>query len=211
MGCESGRDEERPVHRVSVNSFDLAVLAVTNRDWLRFRPEHHAPPGFDHPDQPVVSVSWLDAVAYCGWLGPEYRLPTEAEWEWAARGGSEGLLYVWGNEAPASRQDYQRRWSGDVRAPRPVGEEPPNPYGIHDIGENIHEWCADWYDPRYYECSPEHDPRGPEQGVRKASRGGSWRHHIKVSRVAARSSIPPDFRYADYGFRVVREATNEHE
>lgn len=78
----------------------------------------------------------------------------------------------------------------------------PNGYGLFDMCENVHEWCSDWYDPGYYLVSPRENPLGPENGVRKASRGGAWRHHIKIARCAARSSIPPEFRYADYGFRV---------
>jgi len=213
MGCEQGRDEEKPVHRVWVDAFEIAVHQVTNREYAVFldQTKHPAPPqwldpNLNHPDQPVVSVSWFDAVAYCDWLsgidGRRYRLPTEAEWERAARGGREGQLYVWGDEHP----DYARRWGGVVNGPRPVGEEPPNPYGIFDLGENVHEWCSDWYDKNYYTVSPARNPQGPATGDRRASRGGSWRHHIKVTRVAARSSIPPSFQYADYGFRVVTSA-----
>jgi formylglycine-generating enzyme required for sulfatase activity len=192
---------------VWVDAFEMAVCQVTNRDFARFL-EKPAPPPFDHPDQPVVSVSWFEAVAYCEWLskasGRRYRLPTEAEWERAARGGGESALYVWGDEPPLEREQYSRRWSGEVVAPRPVGEEPPNAYGLFDIGENVHEWCSDWFAKDYYAAAPERNPAGPETGDRRASRGGSWRHHIKVSRCAARSSIPPAFQYADYGFRVVR-------
>jgi formylglycine-generating enzyme required for sulfatase activity len=91
-----------------------------------------------------------------------------------------------------------------VEGPLPVGLGTPNPYGLLDIGENVHEWCADWYDRGFYGRSPDRNPAGPPEGTRRASRGGSWRHHIKASRCAARSSIPPEFEYADYGFRVVR-------
>jgi sulfatase modifying factor 1 len=214
MGCERGRDEEKPEHRVWVDAFEMAVHQVRNRDYAAFlEATGPAPPPqwtdthFNHPDQPVVSVSWFEAAAYCEWLsrecGGRYRLPTEAEWERAARGGLEGALYVWGDEKPEARSDYSRRWGGVVDGPRPVGEEPPNAFGVFDIGENVHEWCADWFDRNYYAVAAERNPGGPASGERRASRGGSWRHHIKVSRCAARSSIPPSFQYADYGFRVI--------
>jgi formylglycine-generating enzyme required for sulfatase activity len=174
---------------------------------------HPAPPnwgqvGFDDPDHPVVSVSWVEAQKFCQWLegvtGRHYRLPTEAEWERAARGGEEGRLYPWGDDPPQARPEYLERWGGEVPGPLPVGRGAANPYGIHDLCENVHEWCADWYRTDYYANSPQHNPSGPAAGERRASRGGSWRHYVKVSRVAARSSIPPTFQYADYGFRVVR-------
>jgi formylglycine-generating enzyme required for sulfatase activity len=190
---------------------------VRNRDfrWFLDFTGHPAPPfwsnpDFTHPDQPVVAVSWLDACSYCQWLsgltGRNYRLPSEAQWEWAVRGGREGFRYSWGNERPQDWPDYVRRWSGKVEHPSVVGTEASNPFGLCDIGENIHEWCADWFSKGYYRHSPECDPRGPTSGERRASRGGSWRHQIKVSRCAARSSIPPMFQYSDYGFRVVRDA-----
>ena len=87
--------------------------------------------------------------------------------------------------------------------PEPVGQGEPNGYGLFDMCENVHEWCSDWYDPAYYAVSPAENPQGPAHGTRRASKGGAWRHHIKFSRCAARSSIPPEFRYADYGFRPV--------
>jgi len=89
-----------------------------------------------------------------------------------------------------------------VEKPDPVGQDPPNGYGLHNMGDLVHEWCSDWYDPKYYRVSPERNPRGPEQGMRKASRGGAWRHQIKVARCAGRSAIPPDRKFTDYGFRV---------
>jgi formylglycine-generating enzyme required for sulfatase activity len=93
----------------------------------------------------------------------------------------------------------------DAAGPRPVGRRTPNAYGLYDICENVHEWCSDWYAADYYAGSPERNPRGPVTGSRRASRGGSWRHQIQFSRCAARSSIPPEFRYADYGFRIARD------
>ena len=216
MGCATGRDDEQPVHRVWVDVFEMAVFQVRNRDWAAFMEatEHPATPewsnpDFDHSDQPVVAVNWHEASQYCRWLsqlsGRMYRLPTEAEWERAAGGGQEGALYPWGDQPPEAYDEYLRRWSGQVAGPLPVGEGTPNVFGLYGICENVHEWCADWYSKDYYACSPERNPQGPPSGERRASRGGAWRHHIKVSRCAARSSIPPAFQYADYGFRVVRD------
>jgi formylglycine-generating enzyme required for sulfatase activity len=198
MGQEDGRDEERPVHRVTVAPFRLCRFQVTNADFAEFR----AIP-FDDPRKPVTSVNWFEATEYCEWLSRRWemavRLPTEAEWEFAARGGVEGRLFPWGDEPANSRPDYSKRW---LEGPEPVGTSAPNGYGLFDMCENVHEWCSDWYDPRYYDYSPAENPRGPDAGARKASRGGAWRHHIKIARCAARSSIPPEFRYADYGFRI---------
>jgi formylglycine-generating enzyme len=148
-------------------------------------------------------VSWFDAVTYCTWLaevwGQNFRLPTEAEWERAARGGLEQKLYPWGDQPIFERANYAGRWR---EAPEAVGTSLPNGYGLYDMCENVHEWCADWYAAGYYGVAPRDNPRGPETGTRRASRGGAWRHQLKIARCAARSSIPPEFRYADYGFRV---------
>ena len=212
MGCETGRDDEKPVRRAWIDSFELAAHQVTNAEYGCFlaatsvaAPPNWTDPHFNHPKMPVVAISWHEATAYCNWLSKattkHYRLPTEAEWECAARGGAERSLYSWGDAPPESLPDYASRWTN---GPEPVGLYPPNAYGLHNIGDNVHEWCADWYDPAFYKNSPQRNPRGPADGVRKASRGGSWRHHVKVSRNAARSSIPPEFQYADYGFRIAR-------
>jgi formylglycine-generating enzyme required for sulfatase activity len=213
MGSETGQDNERPVHRVWVDSFEFAIHQVTHADYARFlaATKSDSPPNWEDPQlslphQPVVSVNWFESNAYCEWLshatGRSYRLPTEAEWERAARGGLEGKLYPWGDEPPESLPNYAMRWK---TGPEPVGGDKPNGYGLLDIGANVHEWCLDWYSPEYYSVSPQRNPRGPDVGTRRASRGGSWRHYTKVSRCAARSSIPPEFKYADYGFRVVRD------
>jgi sulfatase modifying factor 1 len=222
MGCERGRDEEKPPHRVWVDEFQMAVFPVRNRDYLPFfETNGQGPPplwndsNFNHPDQPVVAVNWFEAVKYCEWLsgitGRAYRLPTEAEWERAARGGREGALYPWGDEPPHARPEYMKRWGGEVNGTLPVGGGVPNVWGVYELGENVHEWCSDWFDKEYYATSPARNPHGPASGERRASRGGSWRHHIKFSRCASRSSIPPSFKYADYGFRVVLTGAAEPE
>ncbi len=210
MGCESGQDNERPVHRVWVDAFSLAACQVTNAEYVRFlRDTRSLPPpfwndsNFNLPEQPVVGVSWFEVVRYCNWLSEQtgrcFRLPTEAEWERAARGGPEGALFPWGDAPPESLADYADRWK---TGPEPIGSGEANGFGLFNMCDNVHEWCSDWFDPHYYVVSPERKPHGPERGTRRASRGGSWRHHIKMSRCAARSSIPPEFQYADYGFRV---------
>jgi formylglycine-generating enzyme required for sulfatase activity len=199
MGQDDGRDEERPAHRVRVSPFRLCKHQVTNAEYRAFckaTTREHAHE-FGGPNHPATSVNWFDAVAYCHWA--KVRLPTEAEWEFAARGGFERRLYPWGDELPRIAPD---RWKD---GPEPVMLGQPNGYGLFDMCENVHEWCSDWYDPAYYAMSPIDEPKGPEHGKRRASRGGAWRHHIKVSRCAARSSIPPEFRYADYGFRVAAD------
>jgi sulfatase modifying factor 1 len=210
MGSDSGQDCERPIHRVWVDAFQFAATQVTNAEYARFLvatgaepPPFWQDPKFNDPEQPVAGPSWHEAARYCEWLtaqtGRHYRLPTEAEWELAARGGLEQKQFPWGDDPPQSLPDYATRWQ---TGPEPVARYVPNAFGLYDIGDNVHEWCCDWYDPNYYAVSPERNPIGPEIGQRKASRGGSWRHQIKVARCSARSSIPPEFQYADYGFRV---------
>jgi sulfatase modifying factor 1 len=214
MGCASGQDCERPVHRVWIDSFLIASTQVTNEEYAFFLratsaepPPFLHDPNFNHLQQPVTGVSWFDADRYCHWLasqtGRSYRLPTEAEWERAARADLEQKAFPWGDAPPQSLPGYSTRWQ---TGPEPVALYQPNAFGLFNMCDNVHEWCNDWYDPNYYATSPDRNPRGPQPssgaGQRKSSRGGSWRHHIKVSRCSARSSIPPDFHYADYGFRL---------
>ncbi len=222
MGSEDGPEDTRPVHRVWVDTFEMAIHPVTcglyggflratgherPRDWSLFAVAD---------DLPVVGVSWLDCEAYCRWRNETdasvasavgqpkpLRLPTEAEWERAARGGTDGRRYPWGDEIPGWIPAEGR---GPLAAPWPVTLGEPNRFGVFGIAANIHEWCADWYASDFYASSPDRNPSGPERGVRRASRGGSWRHAVTLSRSATRSRIDPSFRYTDYGFRVVRSA-----
>ena len=156
----------------------------------------------------MVGVSWFEAVEYCRWLSERLdracRLPTEAEREWAARGGVSSARYPWGDEQPILEGAWAPGSAGQDR-PVPVSDATPNGYGLCHMGDNVHEWCSDWWDAGYYAISPVDNPAGPPTGERRASRGGAWRHHLKFSRCAARSSLPPSLRYNDYGFRVAAQ------
>lgn len=211
MGSYGGQENEMPCHRVWVDRFGLGKFPVTNSQYAAFvlasgadAPPFWSEPMFSHPEQPVVGVTWTEAAAYCRWLGAltgmPFRLPTEAERERAARGSREGASYPWGDEPPWDRPypGYDSLTGG----PQRVGSNEPNDFGLYDMSEGVHEWCSDYYDSGYYHYSPERNPQGPPCGRRRASRGGSWRHRVKFSRCAARSSLPPDFKYSDYGFRV---------
>lgn len=186
---------------ISISPFWLGRTVVTNREYSSFvelesvpEPPWWRDPRFSSPRQPVVGVSWHDAMSYCHWLGRItggiWRLPTEAEWEFAAAGGLQSPPTAWGDQVPPGEIP-----EGRLDAPWEVGRGTPNGFGLLDMGTVVHEWCSDWRE----DGSPDGPPR-------RASRGGSWRHHIRWSSPSARSSLPPDYRYSDYGFRVAREA-----
>ena len=207
------RANEQPRHRVTLGPFRLARTPVCRGQYQRFlavtgraAPSCWHEPAFAGDELPAVGVTWHDAAAYCAWLAElssdRVRLPTEAEWEYAACAGRE-VAYPWGDEPPESLTDYASRW---LEGPEPVDAyASQHPWRFAGMCENVHEWCADWYDADYYASSPEHDPQGPTSGRRRASRGGAWRHQIKVCRITHRSSIPPDKSYSDYGFRVAAD------
>ena len=211
MGNEHGLEDERPAHRVLVDPFELAVCAVTRAEYERFidATGHELPRDWNNAlfaksDLPIVGVSWVDACAYCDWRSQEdgraVRLPTEAEWEFAARGRQQAL-FPWGESMPEWIPNGGR---GPLEAPWPVTLGEPTDFGLLGIATNVHEWCADWHDTGYYSQSPERNPTGPETGIRRASRGGAWRHAYTICRVTLRSKLDPSFRYNDYGFRLAR-------
>jgi formylglycine-generating enzyme len=211
MGTELGLEDERPPHAVFVDRFEMAVCPVTRAEYECFidatrheLPRDWSDPALARADLPVVGVSWIDAVAYCAWRsgqdGRTVRLPTEAEWEFAARGRQEAL-FPWGDVMPAWIPNGGR---GPLSAPWPVTLGEPTDFGLLGIATNVHEWCADWHDKDYYSRSPERNPAGPDQGVRRAARGGAWRHAHTMCRVTLRSKLHPSFRYNDFGFRLAR-------
>jgi len=211
MGSDNGRSDELPVHDAQVRPVRIGRGPVTNLEYAWFLSSGRVPeppwwkdPGFWDPGQPVVGVTWFEAMSYCTWLGETFggrwRLPTEAEWERAARGGLEGAPTSWGPDVPTDEVPEH-----PVSGPWPVGRGTANGFGLLDMGTIVHEWCFDWYSADAYASTRRLNPLGPEKGERRASRGGSWRHHVRWSPPSARSSLPPHSRYADYGFRVVRE------
>ena len=201
MGWAEGHPSERPAHEVWLPAFAIATTPVTNVEWAAWlaatgarAPAFWQAPAFAAPDQPVVGIAWDEAVAFAAWAGA--RLPTEAEWEKAARGGVAGARYPWGDARPSS---------GALAAPPRVRSTPANALGLHDCSGVCHEWCADWYADDAYAQAPAREPRGPATGTRRVSRGGAWRHADPWSPVAHRSSLPPHLRYSDYGVRLARD------
>jgi formylglycine-generating enzyme required for sulfatase activity len=207
---EPERPETVPIAAASGGRtlFRLGVTPVTNAQYAGFLaacPEVPAPPWWSHPDfsrprQPVVGVTWEEAATYCRWLsragGGTWRLPAEAEWELAMSGGLATPRTPWGDEIPPGEIP-----EGALAGPWETGRGRPNAYGLLDPGTMVHEWCLDWREP---ERGPEADAAVPAV-PRRASRGGSWRHRIRWSSPSARSSLPPGYRYSDYGFRVLLE------
>ena len=203
--------DDWPAHVVLMDAYSIDKYEITNEDYARFAKvtEHRKPwqwQGGEVPagreKWPVYNVSWDDALAYCTWVGK--RLPTEAEWEKAARGGLDRKLYPWGNELGGpgirTRQSYDTTDAPKLAhylsaAPAPVGSYEPNGYALYDMTGNVWEWVADWYHRDYYVGSPEKNPRGPETGVYRVFRGGGWPNRENYPK---RSTLGVNFRnYTD--------------
>lgn len=243
-----GSANEKPIHAVRVGDFLIGQHEVTNREYLAFvkatggnlpewmRPDskYHYQTGADpfykklgpalyNLDHPVVGVSWQDAIMYCAWLSLKgsykYRLPTEAEWELAARGGNNAVKYSWGNGAPLLARggnvsdealkkvfpDWPviwRAYNDNYVFTAPVAKFGANVLGIYDMTGNVAEWCSDWYDETYYQKQVWDQPPGPAQGTEKVIRGGSWSDTPAKLRIAFRRSAPATFRSNNLGFRV---------
>jgi len=227
MGSRSDRGaaDERPCHRVSLGAYRLYKYPVTNRQFLLFvRQTGYITEGdwknrftLSLESHPAVNVSWNDAAAYCRWAGG--GLPTEAEWEFAARGTDE-RSYPWGigwdrHRCQCSRISSDKKTgkaksgaSATVRGTVEPGSFPAgaSPFGVHDMAGNVWEWCSDWYDERYYNESPFIDPRGPSTGVQKVVRGGSWfTENPQSLRTATRFWKRPEYGDDTVGFRVRME------
>jgi formylglycine-generating enzyme required for sulfatase activity len=219
-------DNARPVHTVYLDAFYIDKYEVTNAQYKKFMdakgykaPTYWNDTNYNAPNNPVVGVDWNDAKAYADWAGE--RLPTEAEWEYAARGGLSGKGYFWGDEWPPPKNagNFADETAKKVRGSRtiygyddgyaytaPVGKFTPNGYGLYDMAGNVSEWCADWYGSNYYATSPKSNPTGPASGSRRVSRDGSWRyfspdfgaHRLNVSN---RNDNDPMYTEDGFGFR----------
>ena len=202
MGSEEGEEDERPLHKVYLDAFYIDTAEVTCARYGRFLSETGYPPHqlwnpeYDRPEDPVVGVSWYDASAFARWAGK--RLPTEAEWEKAARGGSDGKRYPWGDEIDKTKANYA---SFGIT---PVKSFEPNGYGLYDMAGNVGEWCEDWYSDTYYSMSSGERPRGPQRGERKVVRGGAWYNEESGLRIANRYKNAPDLGNFNTGFRCAQ-------
>jgi formylglycine-generating enzyme len=212
MGSDKGDDDEEPIHRLFLDSFYMDKFEVTNGRFAKFVEAIQSEPpwGFAdqetpvvHADQPVRWVNWMDAWGYCLWAGK--RLPTEAEWEKAAR-GTDGRLYPWGNEPPTPLHAVFGLKEG-AETVSPIGNRTQgrSPYGAHDLAGNLYEWVADWYDDTFYTTNPTVNPRGPLQGTTKVQRGGSYINTPYRLRSSFRTKADPTEHEPNVGFRCAQD------
>ena len=223
MGSEAGEADERPIHVIGMDDFYMDKYEVTNAQYRECVDELVC--DLPNPtrlytdrrlsDHPVVFVSWNKAVTFCEWRGA--RLPTEAEWEKAAR-GRELWSYPWGNDFDGKLLNYcdlnctynwaDRRFNDKHDTTAPVGsyEAGVSPYGLFDMAGNVMEWVADWYGKNYYENSPNMNPPGPESGTYRVLRGGSWFDTLENIRTFKRTDLDPNTAYNYIGFRCARDA-----
>jgi formylglycine-generating enzyme required for sulfatase activity len=213
MGTNLGESDESPERQVTLSAFYIGLTEVTNRDYKAYvdgarvtrMPDHWSDGTYaaDEGDHPVTFVMWFEAEAYCEWAGR--RLPTEAEWEKAAR-GSGARTYPWGNDDPQPRHlNYDNASGGTAEVGSyPAGE---SPYGLLDMAGNVWEWTQDWYGESYYEVSASEDPQGPDSGTQRVLRGGSWNdpEGTRFIQAYTRFRQRPEIRGANTGFRCAQD------
>ena len=223
MGSSNGPKEERPVHTVFLDAFYIDKYEITNKQYRKFieATGHKEPEGYDltrrnsvkpwndpklnGDEKPVVCVNWEDATAYAKWVGK--RLPTEAEWEKAARGGLVGKKYPWGDTITHDDANYKGTGGKDIwEYTSPVSSFAPNGYELYDMAGNVWEWCADWYDSDYYKISPKDNPKGPSANRSwRILRGCPWNYPADNTGVSLRGYESPYLTYIFVGFRCVQD------
>ncbi len=211
MGCVNEQDSacyywEKPSHKVSISSFYLNKYDVTQKEWEAVTGKT---PWFSKAcaDCPVENISWYDAQVFINKLnqitGRNYRLPTEAEWEYAAGGGNKSHGYKFsGSNNPDEVAWYDKNSS---KQSHPVGQKKPNELGLYDMSGNVFQWCSDWFDEKYYTSSPSDNPVGPRTGAYRAVRGGSWWSEVNQGRTICRDRYPSDAKDDDVGIRLARD------
>lgn len=210
-----GEEDEKPVHSVTIDDFYLSRKEVTVAEYLLFCQEIERelppePPWGWLNDHPVVNITWYDAIAYCMWLsdktGRKYHIPSEAEWEYAARNGGKKIRYPTGDSIDPNKVNCDRfsEWEKDKSKPgtTPVGSFPLNELGLYDMAGNVHEWVGDCYLADFYAKSRERNPTGPNFGRLRVDRGGSWSSPREFARSANRNFAEPVFRAFNLGFRL---------
>ncbi|MGM0497256.1 MAG: formylglycine-generating enzyme family protein [Bacteroidota bacterium] len=244
MGCTSKqyqcKEDEKPVHQVKVNDFQLSKYEITNAQFCEFLNDIEANPGGsyygyeyidigddncdiiyrnkeflvkkDKENHPVIEVTWYGAKAFCHWA--DGRLPTEAEWEYAARSGNTENRYIYSGSdtlktAGWFKQNYYTSENSEKfkyrKGTLPVGQKAPNALGLYDMSGNVWEYCNDWYQQNYYEESPFNNPAGPDYSNHRVIRGGSYKDEANKCRVSARNKILPGYSKEDVGFRLCRD------
>jgi iron(II)-dependent oxidoreductase len=200
----------QPEHTVKLSSYYMDKYEVTNKQYFDFCiATNTALPQFwgmnefrsgpDFPDFPVVGISFFDAEKYAKWSGK--RLPTEAEWEYASRGGLIGKSFPWGDQVDSTKVNYWKKYKGTLK----VGSFQPNAYGLYDITGNVWEWTTDFYSDNYYAVSPSENPKGPDRGRFKVIRGGSWHSGPMCVQTYYRNGLPPSWVDIGVGFRCVKD------
>jgi formylglycine-generating enzyme len=212
MGYNKGGEDERPVHEVVLDDFYIGKYEVTQQEWRQIMPTDSTKRYFNGCDRcPVEHVSWHNALEFIAKLnektGMNFRLPTEAEWEFAARGGTASK----GSKYSGSNTDTVVAWKVGTSGmtTHPAGLKKPNELGIYDMSGNVFEWCSDWYSPSWYQVSTADNPVGPAEGDFRVIRGGSWFYDFSGLRTTDRESANPAYRYGYIGFRLCRSANNE--
>ncbi|UCG33708.1 MAG: formylglycine-generating enzyme family protein [Phycisphaerales bacterium] len=213
---KDGQDDDCPAHRVQLDPFYIDKYEVTNAQYMRFMRETEARvpefwgmdefrSGPDWPNHPVVGISWKEATQYAAWAGK--RLPTEAEWECAARGGLADVDFPNGPTLTPEGANYWLwpKLQSSGKGLLAVGSYPPNGYGLHDMAGNVGEWVLDVYDPDYYRTGPTKSPTGPKKGKFRVIRGGGWHSGPTCTRVHFRNALRGVWRDFNLGFRCVRD------